>query len=182
MPASPWGVGGRKLWGGNGRQGAVSAGIREGVMVRTLTTVVVVGLSMTVCGCAGSAWQRNAAAAQGQPARASGPCLEQDGFAVLYFRAIQNDSGVVSVIGEVKNVGMASRGVELQAALRDADGRVIAVGNFCPASYKNIAPGETWPFSYSFGRQDGIVRAEMRIIGAFRALDVLDPTSIRDLQ
>jgi hypothetical protein len=67
--------------------------------------------------------------------------------------------------------------VELQAALRDANDRLVAVGHFCPASYKNIAPGETWPFSYSFGKQEGIVNAELRIVGSFRTMDILDTTS-----
>ncbi len=91
---------------------------------------------------------------------------------MLYFRALRDDYGSISVVGEVKNVGLAARGVELQAALRGTNGRLVAVGHFCPASYQNIAPGETWPFSYSFGRQEqGIHHAEMRIVGAFRAVD-----------
>ena len=69
-----------------------------------------------------------------------------------------------------------ARGVELQAALRDTNGRLVAVGHFCPASYKNITPGETWPFSYSFGKQEGIARAELRIVGGFRTLDVMGVT------
>lgn len=143
-------------------------------MLRTLTIALLAGLSISIGGCAGSPQAGKVAGPQGR----AGTSLEQDGFALLYFRAIQDNWGAVSVVGEVKNVGSVARGVELQASLRDANGRVIAVGHFCPASYKNIAPGETWPFSYSFGKQEGIAKAEMRIVGAFRTLDVLDaPTA-----
>jgi hypothetical protein len=143
-------------------------------MLRTLTIALLAGLSISAFGCAGSPQAQKVAGPQGR----TGTSLEQDGFALLYFRAIQDNWGTVSVVGEIKNVGAIARGVELQAALRDANGRVIAVGHFCPASYKNIAPGETWPFSYSFGKQEGIVKAEMRIVGAFQTLDVLDaPTA-----
>lgn len=150
---------------------------RERVMFRTLTIALLTGLSISAFGCSGSSLTKNAG-----PHAQAGTSLERDGFSVLYFRAIQSDYGVVSVVGEVRNVGATARGVELQAALRDANGRVVAVGHFCPASYKNIAPGETWPFSYSFGKQEGIVKAEMRIVGAFRTLDVLDAASSNQLE
>jgi len=142
-------------------------------MRRTLVIALLMALSLLACGCAGSSHAKRGTGSSGKSGGTSGPCLQQDGFAVLYFRALRDDYGGISVVGEVKNVGLAARGVELQAALRDTHGRVVAVGHFCPASYKNIAPGETWPFSYSFGRQENIDRAEMRIVGAFRALDVL---------
>ena len=151
-------------------------------MTRTLIIAFLAGLSLTACGCTGSPQAGGAPGAQGQAAGASRPALQQHGFAVLYFRAIQNDFGSVSVIGEIKNIGAAARGVELQASLRDANGRLIAVGHFCPASYKNIAPGEIWPFSYSFGRQEGIAHAEMRIVGSFRTMDVLDVSSVNQLR
>lgn len=96
--------------------------------------------------------------------------LARCGFAVRDFRAIRDEYARVHVIGEVENVGKAARGVELQAALRDADGRLVSVGHFCPAAGNNIAPGEVWPFSYSFGRQDQGVRAELRIVDAFRSM------------
>jgi hypothetical protein len=147
------------------------------MMVRTLAILILAGVSLSLCGCAGSSQAGKATASQNPTAGDIRSSLEQDGFAVLYFRAIQNDFGGVSVVGEVRNVGNTSRGVELQAALRGSDGRVVAVGHFCPASYRNIAPGETWPFSYCFGRQEGIVNAEMRIVGSFRTLDVLDVAS-----
>jgi hypothetical protein len=145
-------------------------------MAKILIVVLFAGLSFSACGCAGSSWARKAPGPEEQAVRTSRSHLERDGFAVLYFRAIQNDFGRISVVGEVRNVGASARGVELQAALRDANGRLVAVGHFCPASYKNITPGETWPFSYSFGKQEGIAHAELRIVGAFRTLDVLGVT------
>jgi len=105
------------------------------------------------------------------------PLLEAQGFAILDFRARRDVFDRVCVVGEVKNTGFLERGVELQATLRDADLRVVAVGLFHPASYRNIKPNETWPFAYSFGRQEGVVRAELRIVGAFRAMDMLNVAS-----
>ncbi len=145
-------------------------------MIRTLTIGLLAGLLVAACGCAWLSQVRTASDREGQTAQVADSYLEREGFAVLYFRAIQNDFGGISVVGEVRNTGATARGVELQAALRDANGRLVAVGHFCPASYQNITPGETWPFSYSFGKQEGIVRAELRIVGAFRTLDVLDVT------
>ena len=104
--------------------------------------------------------------------------LTQSGFAVLDFRAIRDGYDRVSVIGEIRNIGKAARGVELQATLRNSDGRVLAVGHFYPASDRNIVPGEAWPFGYSFGRQMDAVVAELRIVGAFRTIDVLNVASI----
>jgi len=147
-------------------------------MVKTLLIgIVIAGVSLSLCGCASRSPAGKTAAPQNREPGESRSSLQQDGFAVLYFRAIQDDFGAVSVVGEVRNIGATARGVELQAALRGANGRVVAVGHFCPAAYGNIAPGETWPFSYSFGRQKDIVHAEMRIIGSFRTLDVLDVAS-----
>ena len=103
--------------------------------------------------------------------------LEQSGFAVLDFRAIRDGYDKVSVIGEIRNIGKAARGVELQATLRNSDGRVLAVGHFYPASDRNIVPGEAWPFGYSFGRQMDAVAAELRIVGAFRTIDVVSMVS-----
>ncbi len=99
--------------------------------------------------------------------------LVYDGFAVLDFRAIRDEHNRVHVVGEVKNVSTAARGVELQATLRDSQGRIVAVGNFYPASNHNMAPGETWPFSYSFGRYDTGIRVELRIVGAFRTIETV---------
>jgi hypothetical protein len=98
------------------------------------------------------------------------PQLVRCGFAIRDFRAIRDEYGRVHAIGEVENVGAVTRGVELQAALRDASGRLVSVGHFCPAAGNNIAPGETWPFTYSFGRQDQGVLAELRIVDAFRSM------------
>lgn len=101
--------------------------------------------------------------------------LVRCGFAIRDFRAIRDEYGRVHVLGEVENVGAAARGVELQAALRDADGRLLSVGHFCPAAGNNIVPGEIWPFTHSFGKQDRGVRAELRIVDAFRSMGDPDP-------
>ena len=98
--------------------------------------------------------------------------VEGHGFTILGFRAIRDGFGQVSVVGEIKNTGSASKGVELQASLRDAGGRILAVGHFYPASHRNIVPDETWPFTYSFGRQGDAVEAELRIVGSFRTIDI----------
>ncbi|MCU0918359.1 MAG: FxLYD domain-containing protein [Planctomycetes bacterium] len=119
----------------------------------------------------------SASASGGSATGSTGPCLVQHGFAILTFRAVRDDYGQVSVIGEIKNAGPARQGVELQAALRDAGGRVVAVGHFYPAAYRNIVPGETWPFTYSFGRQADAVGAELRIVGTFRTMDILSAAS-----
>jgi hypothetical protein len=102
----------------------------------------------------------------------SGPQLAREGFAVLDFRARRDVYDRVYVVGEIKNAGAAIHGVELQASLRDAEGRLLAVGHFYPASATNIKPGETWPFAYSFGKQQKAAEAELRIVGAFRSMDV----------
>jgi hypothetical protein len=52
------------------------------------------------------------------------------------------------------------------------------VGHFYPASYRNIVPGETWPFTYSFGRQEEAIDAELRIVGAFRTMDIVNVASV----
>ena len=155
-------------------------------MKRIDAILLVGGLILLSCGCAASP----RAAAQGvvsSPEDQSRqieslsagprPLLEAQGFAILDFRARRDQFDRVCVVGEVKNTGLLERGVELQATLRDADLRVVAVGLFHPASYRNIKPNETWPFAYSFGRQEGVVRAELRIVSAFRAMDMINVAS-----
>ena len=102
---------------------------------------------------------------------------ERHGFVIVNFRAIRDIYNQVSVIGEIKNAGPTARGVELQASLRDTSGRLLAVGHFFPSSYESIAAGETWPFTYSFGRQEDAAGAELRIVGAFRTIDILNVAS-----
>jgi len=155
-------------------------------MIRAI--VIAISLLLLVCGCTASRPAGKASLGAGpaqEPAvrdtissepkdRPANACLERHGFAVLSFRAIRDGFGGLSVIGEIKNTGSASKGVELQASLRDAEGRILAVGHFYPASYRNIVPDETWPFTYSFGRQEDAVEAELRIVGAFRTMDILN--------
>jgi hypothetical protein len=157
-------------------------------MRRICVATLTVGFLLLACGCAGSrragkvSFSTDAAtspAAAGstraEPKGASArPSLEQHGFAVFGFRAIRDGYGQLSVVGEIKNIGSATWGVELQASLRDTSGRLVAVGHFCPASNRNIAPGESWPFTYSFGRQEDAVDAELRIVGTFRTTDILN--------
>ncbi len=151
-------------------------------------TTLVVGLFLLVSGCT-SLRQVGRALVPGRPAQsqaadASTPTatktdsgsarLERHGFAILTFRAIRDIYDQVSVVGEIKNTGSSARGVELQASLRDSSGHVLAVGHFFPSSYQSIVPGETWPFTYSFGRQEDAANAELRIVGAFRTIDILN--------
>ena len=99
--------------------------------------------------------------------------MEWKGFAVLDFQAKRDSHGMVFVVGEVKNVGKAIKGVELQAVLRDTQNRVVAVGSFCPAANHSIVPTETRPFAHSFGRYDSAVHVEVRIIRTFYTMDTL---------
>ncbi len=158
--------------------------------MRTIRGIaLVVGLLLLVGGCASLRQVGRAlipgGSAQSQPAGAStetktdsgSPCLERHGFAILTFRAIRDVYNQVSVIGEIKNTGSAARGVELQASLRDTSGHIMAVGHFFPSSYQSIVPGETWPFTYSFGRQEDAADAELRIVGTFRTIDILNVAS-----
>ena len=142
---------------------------KEGVMKRIWVIALVGGL---LCGCATQS--PDSADGVGQAdigSNTSGSQLERAGFVVLDFRARRDQFDRVYVVGEVKNTGEGALGVELQASLRDANGRVTAVGHFYPASYRNIPPGETWPFAYSFGKREDAVEAELRIVGAFRTMD-----------
>lgn len=152
-------------------------------MTRIHVILLVGSLALLVCGCGAPSQSSGVAADAARPAElgkeAPGPRLEQYGFAILDFRAIRDEFGMVSVVGEIKNVGTITRGVELQATLRDAADRAAAVGHFYPASYNNIVPGETWPFSCSFGRRQDAVRAELRIVGTFRTIDILTASSAR---
>ncbi len=157
--------------------------------MRTIRGIaLVVGLFLLVSGCT-SLRQVAKALVPGRPAQSQAadaststetktdgrsPHLERHGFAVLDFRAIRDIYNQVSVIGEIKNAGSTARGVELQASLRDSSGHVLAVGHFFPSSYQSIVPGETWPFTYSFGRQEDAANAELRIVGAFRTIDILN--------
>ncbi len=160
--------------------------------MRTIWAIVpAIGILLLVGGCSASRQAEKASFGAGpahEPAardtissdpknRSANACLERHGFTILGFRAIRDSFGQVSVVGEIRNTGSASKAVELQASLRDAGGRILAVGHFYPASYQNIAPDETWPFTYSFGRQEDAVEAELRIVGAFRTMDVLSVAS-----
>jgi len=160
--------------------------------MRTIRVIVLgVGLLLLVCGCTASRQAEKASlgadrgqepsvrdSSSGEPeSRLANTGVERHGFTILGFRALRDRFGQVSVIGEIKNTGSASKGVELQASLRDAAGHIVAVGHFYPASYRNIVPDETWPFTYSFGRQEDAVGAELRIVGAFRTMNIPDVAS-----
>jgi hypothetical protein len=143
------------------------------------TSLFLGALMVVACGCATFrkqvGWETGPSGSEGA---ASESRLVRDGFAVLEFRAVRDEYQRVHVIGEVKNVSAAARGVELQATLRDTRGRLLAVGHFYPASNRNILPGEVWPFTYSFGRCDEGIRAELRIVGGFRTIETLSTASL----
>ena len=151
-------------------------------MAAVRALAVVGAIMLLSAGCASSAYQTqsnanhpvNGTEQSGTRSVRSRPLLEAQGFAVLDFRVRRDEFSRVCVIGEVKNTGYSARAVELQAALRDASGRVLAVGHFYPTSYTNIQLNETWPFAYSFGRQDDVARAELRIVGAFRTMETVN--------
>jgi len=141
--------------------------------------LAVVGAMLLLVGCASSSRQvqdnlDQTAGRPGVQSARSRPLLEAQGFAVTDFRIRRDEFYRVSVMGEVRNTGSTARAVELQATLRDKNGRVSAVGHFYPASYTNIQPNQTWPFAYSFGRQDDVTRAELRIVGAFRTMETVN--------
>jgi hypothetical protein len=163
-----------RVWGLHGE--------REGVMTRIHIIVLAGAVALLVCGCGAPSQSTGLAVDSGRPVQlerqARRPRPERYGFAVLDFRAFRDDFGMVSVVGEIENVGTITRGVELQATLRDADDRPVAVGHFYPASNNNIVPGESWPFSYSFGRRQDAVRAELRIVGTFRTIDTLNASAM----
>lgn len=104
------------------------------------------------------------------------PKMISHGFAIVDFRARRDEYDRVAVIGEIKNVGPDFRGAELQAVLRDPDGRLVAVSHFYPASNGSIRTDQTWPFAHSLGRQMDAVKAELRIVGDFRTVDILRAT------
>lgn len=103
----------------------------------------------------------------------SGAVIVWRGFAVVDFRARRDELGRILVAGEVKNVSQATQGVELQVVLRDEADHVLAVGSFCPAANHSIAPDDTQPFAYGFGREDRGVRVELRIVRTFYTMDTL---------
>jgi len=151
-------------------------------MTRICIIMLLASLLLPVCGCGAFRHAEKGSASGGAASDeleggSASPCLEQHGFAVSGFRAIRDSFGQVSIVGEIKNTGTATQGVELQASLRDAAGRIVAVGHFFPASYRNIVPDDTWPFTYSFGRQEDAAEAELRIVGAFRTMDILNVAS-----
>jgi hypothetical protein len=160
---------------------------KDGVMREIRVMILAVSLLLLVCGCTGfrragktsmpADWdtgQSQSSKPADPKSSPPSPCLERQGFAVFGFRAIRDSYDRVSVVGEVKNTGFGARGVELQASLRDAGGRLVAVGHVCPASNRNITPDEIWPFTYSFGIQEDAVEAELRIIGSFHTTDILN--------
>jgi hypothetical protein len=118
------------------------------------------------------------AAVDGEPLTNIVSPVVQHGFAAVDFRARRDEYDRVYVVGEIRNVGEEMKGVELQATLRDAAGRVVAVGYFYPAADYSIAPNQNWPFAHSFGKQTDGVEAELRIVGAFRTIDNLSTVSL----
>jgi hypothetical protein len=92
------------------------------------------------------------------------PAARPPNFEVLEWSIVPgSDGGKPRVVGEVRNNGGVPMGVELRVVVRDAQGRIVRVDDFWPASARNVAPGETYAFSTFLESSPGDA-AEIRII------------------
>lgn len=110
--------------------------------------------------------------ASSSPERAAGGTVStggitasSQGFQVVSYVARWEGERLV-VVGEVRNVGNAAAGVELQITARDTSGRLVDVVTFWPASIDNIAPGMTYGFRRSVTRERSAVSVDVKIVGA----------------
>ena len=92
-------------------------------------------------------------------APARGPSFEIVDWRLIPASDVEN----AKVAGEVRNIGTRPMGVQLQAVVRDQEGRVVDTDDFWPASIEDIAPGKTFAFSYHVDArpQD---KVELRIV------------------
>jgi hypothetical protein len=103
-------------------------------------------------------------------APAVAPPLEHNGFSRLGFQVLDGWGvrpyryGISMLVGEVKNIGSIAQGVKLQVIQRDAAGRVLDEDEFWPASDRNIAPGETEPFTHLLIKDPTMATVELRIV------------------
>jgi len=144
------------------------------MMVRTIRLVILFGLILLACGCAGHRELEVSSVASDEPLdsarllrlRVINPQvlqMERYGFAILDFSARRDHAGVVTVLGEVRNNGSVAKGVELRAILRGDNGRVIAERGFWPASLENLKPGEIRPFTFPLGGYENVAQIELQI-------------------
>jgi len=70
------------------------------------------------------------------------------------------------VNGVVTNNGQNAMGVELQIALYDKNGTPLKVSEFWPASIRNIAPGEQYPFEWLENCEPGVETFEVKVINS----------------
>ena len=91
---------------------------------------------------------------------------EQDrGFEIIEWHLERNKyTGTLWLIGEIKNNNPMGMGVQLQAIVRDKQGRIIDSKAFWPASIKNIPAGDSWPIKAPITKKRGTVH--LRIIDA----------------
>jgi len=85
------------------------------------------------------------------------------GFEIIEWHLERNKyTGTLWVIGEIKNNNSLAMGVQLQAIVRDEQGRLIDSKDFWPASVKNIPAGGSWPIKSPITKKRGTVH--LRII------------------
>ncbi len=90
--------------------------------------------------------------------------LSASDFEILYWTAERNEHGTTWLTGEIRNNGNVAAGVELQAIVRDAGGRILDSREFWPASVSNIPAGSTWPIKSPITDKPGGGRVELRVI------------------
>lgn len=93
-----------------------------------------------------------------------GSATPSQGFQIVSYVA-RWEGETLWVVGEVKNVGSASAGVELQVIARDNSGRLVDVATFWPASIDNIRPNMSYGFRHPVTRERSTVRIEVQIVG-----------------
>lgn len=69
----------------------------------------------------------------------------------------------ILIVGEIANNCSSSTGAGLQAVVRDAAGNVVFADEWWPASVRNIAPGDTYPFHYRIENDPRAEKVGLRV-------------------